>query len=220
MDSRASIFKVLGHLLKQAAIPFILSAAYATWVYSAKVGIVSLTEWITPFAGSFFFLMWLLGQFLRTSKQVSDSKSFSGLFAGIAEINKSVAELRASGMGGALATPQLEGELFLHAKQLVKQGSVLAGLLQGGVAFEQAVHDKANRMGLRRNDYKVMSHLVSEIEGQLGPGAQRELQVLWRLRNQIAHADEEAVRQLQQQPELIEMFERGIQMLGPIYDAS
>lgn len=122
-------------------------------------------------------------------------------------------------MGRALSETQPGSELFTQAKQLVDRGSVLAGLLQGGLAFEQAVHDKAKRMGLERKDYKALPHLISEIERQLGPGAQREIQVLWKLRNQIVHADEEAAKQLQKQPDLIKMFERGIQMLGPANDA-
>lgn len=207
-------WKVLWKLVKQSTIPFLISILYATWVYSSKPAPAPFTDWITPFAGSFFFCMWLLGQFLRTSKQVSDAETFTEISAGIAEINKSVSELKAASVARPLVSTAQPNRLFVQAKELVHNGYVIAGLLQGGLAFEQAVYDKASRIGLNRSEYRSLPRLIAEIEKSLGSGAQQEIQVLWKLRNQIVHADEEALEQLQHQPELISMFERGIEMLG------
>jgi len=211
---------VLQRLLKQSAIPLVLSIAYASWVYSGNTDSKSLTGWITPFAGSFFFCMWLMGQFLRTSKQPSDAEQFSQLSVGLAEINQSIGELKsASQRNLSVPEPRQSSQLFAQAKEIAGRGDVFAGLLQAGVAFEQAIHDKAKRQGLNRKEFRSLPHLIREIESMLGPGAKREIEVLWRLRNQIVHADEAAVQELQNQPGLIHSFERGIEMLSAERDA-
>lgn len=218
MTAHIKLWRALLQLLKQASIPAALSAGYATWVYSERPEGAPLTDWITPFAGAFFFSMWLLAQFLRTSKQISDSEHFEKLTASLADITTSIKELKAiphapRGHGA----PQVN-ELITGAKEIATRGHVLAGLLQAGLAFEQALQQKARRMGLDRGRHRGIQALIEEIERQLGPGASRELHMLWRLRNQIVHAEPEAAEELQSQPELIDMFSAGISMLGPERD--
>jgi hypothetical protein len=45
------------------------------------------------FSGTFFFLMWMVGQYLRTSKEINDSSNYTNLYAGIADIQKAISNL-------------------------------------------------------------------------------------------------------------------------------
>lgn len=212
MNALRKFLRTLWKLLKQASIPATLSASYATWVYSERPDGASLTDWITSFAGAFFFSMWLLGQFLRTSKQISDSDNFDKLTASLADINASIRELKA--IPPVAAGAAFASELITEAQTVAANGHVLAGLLQAGLAFEQALQQKARRMGLDRGNFRGMPALIGRIEKELGPAAGRELQILWKLRNQIVHAEPEAADELQSQPELISSFASGIDLLG------
>jgi len=222
-------WKTLWRLFKQSVIPLAVSLAYATWVYASKGVNAKTTDAVSAFGAAFFFCMWLLGQFFRTSKQLSDSANFNRLSVGIEDINKSIRELRSSATPQPAATPTSSvspsaasaqiGQLMTQAKQLVQSGHVLAGLLQAGVAFEQAVYAKAQRAGLDRQEFRSLPQLLRRIEDHLGPGANQELQVLWKFRNQIVHADPQASEELQQRPELVNYFDSGIKMLGPDLDA-
>lgn len=218
MKHQDVFWKTIGRLVKQSAIPLLISAAYATWVYFNKGSNAHPTDAISAFGASFFFCMWLLGQFFRTSKQLSDSESFDRLSAGIGEINKSIRELRAmpspnASPIGRVSIPSPPNQLMLQARELAKNGHVLAALLQAGVAFEQAALSKAARMGLYRHNFHSFPRLLQKIEEQLGPGAKTELQSLWKFRNQIVHADPQASEELQQRPELVDFFDSGIRML-------
>jgi hypothetical protein len=221
MKNQGVFWKTIGNLAKQSAIPLVISTIYAGWVYLNKGDKVYATDAISAFGAAFFFCMWLLGQFFRTSKQLSDSENFNSLSAGIEDINNSIRELRALPVPAPMSSsaPPPSNQLMVQAKQLVQSGHVLAGILQAGVAFEQAVHAKAQRTGLHRQNFHSFPQLLQRIEEQLGPGAGKELQALWRFRNQIVHADSQASEELQQRPELVDFFDSGIKMLGPDRDA-
>ncbi|MBV6855145.1 hypothetical protein KWH45_17180 [Xanthomonas campestris pv. mirabilis] len=232
---RKQFGKAFLRLTKQSAIPLVLSLSYSTWVYASKQN-ATLVEATSSFAAAFFFFMWLAGQFLRASKQIADQDNFDRLSAGIDDIRASVEDLRAnrtapSGAGtapsGASTAPPLSGPamgFLTQARNLVESGHVLAGLLQAGLVFEQAVHAKAQRIGLYHgkphNKLRNVPALLRAIEDQLGPSAKRELQLLWRLRSQIVHADPEAATSLQNQPELLNFFETGVALLGLERDPS
>ena len=223
MKDQGVFWRAIGRLFKQSAIPLIISGIYAGWVYFDKGDEARATDAISVFGATFFFCMWLLGQFFRTSKQLSDSENFNRLSAGIEDIHNSIRELRTTPTPTPTptpsATPDQANQLMAQAKHLVQGGHVLAGLLQAGVAFEQAVHAKAQRAGLHRQNFRSFPQLLQRIEEQLGPGASKELQVLWKFRNQIVHADPQASEELQQRPELINYFDSGIKMLGVDRDA-
>lgn len=217
-------WKTIGRLAKQSAVPILISAVYAMWVYFNKGDKAQPTDAISAFGASFFFCMWLVGQFFRASKQLSDSDNFNRLSAGIDDINNSIKELRAIPAANAVqatvpAPAPPANQLMLQARQLVQSGHVLAGLLQAGVALEQAALAKAQRMGLYRQNFRSFPQLLRRIEEQLGPGANTELQTLWKFRNQIVHADPHASDELQHRPELINFFESGIKLLAADGDA-
>lgn len=214
------IWKTLARLARQSAAPFFVSLGYAAWVYHSKGTAAKATDAVSAFGAAFFFCMWLVGQFFRTSKQLADSEHFNRLSAGIEDINRSIRELQAAPpvIISTHAPPSPVTQLMAQAKHLVQSGHVLAGLLQAGVAFEQAVHEKANRIGIKSSNFRSTSQLLTKIEEQIGPGANNELQALWKLRNQIAHADSDASSELQNRPELIRYFENAIDILTPERD--
>ncbi len=228
MASSGTTKATVVRLAKQSVIPLLLAAAYATWAFSESDG-ASATAWLTPFGGAFFLCSYFVGQYLRTAKQVGDSKKFSdietgiadakmSMAAGLADIKQSIADFKAVQVAVPHQGAPLSNHLFQQAKGIAQGGNVLAGLLQAGLAFEQAIHDKARRMGLDRREFRSLPELIARIERQLGPGAEREIQVLWKLRNQIVHADQEAVAELQRRPDLMSMFERGMELLDASRD--
>lgn len=220
MRHQRTLWKTIWRLGKQSAIPFLISIIYAAWVYWNKSDKAHATDAIAAFGGAFFFCTWLTGQYFRAAKQLADSESFDKLSAGIDDINTSIKQLNAAvAVAPATASPQSSPELLSQARQLVRNGNVLAGLLQAGLAFEQAIHAKARRIGLCRQQFRSIPQMLQRIEEQLGPDAHQELQTLWKFRNQIVHADPQASEALQLRPELLDYFESGVKMLAQDRDA-
>ena len=149
--------------------------------------------------------MWLVGQYLRTEKQIDDSANYQDIQANINEVKESIENLRFS--QDPMHDEVQAHNPILHAAELaVNNGHVLAGLLQAGVAFEQAVIAKANRHGLyhgaRVPTYKAIKNL-----GEVMPSSTvADLLGLWKLRNQLVHLNPEAAKEMVNQPELLGSF--------------
>jgi hypothetical protein len=215
------IWKTISRLAKQSAAPLLIAIVYAVWVYVDRGDRARATDATTAFGGAFFFCMWILGQYFRTSKQLTDSEYFEKLSAGIEDINKSIRDLQTK-YGGpptridSMRAPSLE--FMTRARILVRQGDVLPALLLAGLAFEHAIRAKADRMGFDLHKSSSIVQILQKIEEQLGAGAKNELKTLWKLRNQIVHANPGAAAELQNRPDLLDYFEGGIGMLGPERD--
>lgn len=206
-------------LLKQSGVPLVVSAIYATWSYTEKQPNASPTDWITPFAASFFFCMWLIGQVLRASKQLKDSDAFKDLATGQAEIRDLLEDVKRGTITAAAGEAESSSELLQQSSLLVEQGNVLAGLLQAGVALEHAIRDKARRTGIELRGSNAIRKAIDRIGIEMGESVKVQLHTIWSLRNRLAHADLDAISELRDNPEVIRNYEEVIGLLASEHDA-
>lgn len=198
-------------ILKQlgiSLIPLVLSILYAGYQYWSDDQ-STFTTFINYFAGSFFFLMWIVGQYLRTAKQIDDSSNYQDIQSGLAEVKDSLDKLKKSSVPSSPTTPS-SNQLLNDAKQAIEDGHTLAGLMQAGVALEQAIISKVKSLGLYRDDRIPVSKAINSLRNSLPEGTIGELFALWKLRNQLVHLTPEASEELSQRPELIKYFEWAI----------
>lgn len=165
----------------------------------------SLATFVGAFASAFFFLGWLMTQYLRVEKQIDDSTQYEQLQAGIDDVKASIRDLHRQRVQDV--KPPLNTSLMTEAIETVKSGRVLAGLLLAGVAFEQAVRDRALREGIEVLPRTPTQQLIRDLREYLRPEVIAELPPLWKLRNQLAHVNLDAAEELQQRPELLKHFE-------------
>jgi hypothetical protein len=89
-------WNVLKRLAIQGCVPFGLAVAYAFWDYYTAVPEGRTTaNWVKSFGLAFFFLMWLLAQWLRTSKQLLDAEHQSTTHELLHQLNERVAAFSA-----------------------------------------------------------------------------------------------------------------------------
>lgn len=207
--------KVLLRQLEISWIPFLLAIAYASIAYfSADVTKRSIMTAVNYFSATFFFLMWIVGQYLRTSKELNDTSNYSSLQTGISDLQRAISKLQT-------LTPQTEttspvssdNTLLKNAKSAVDNGFVLAGLMQAGVAFEQAILSRANRLQIPRDNRTTVAQLFNRFRDFYPDGTIREFFAIWKLRNQLIHLTEEAAQELEKSPKLINYFEWAINEL-------
>ena len=86
--------KVLLRQFQISWIPLLVAIIYASIAYySAKESQRSIMTFVNYFSGTFFFLMWIVGQYLRTSKEINDTSNYTNLQTGLADIQKAISNL-------------------------------------------------------------------------------------------------------------------------------
>lgn len=199
--------------LKISGIPLALAISYAMYGYfSLDEEKRSITTLINYFAAGFFFLMWLVGQYLRTAKQIDDSANYEDLQAGIEDVKKSILKLH-SLQGQKAETPVVSNSLLNAAEKAINSGHVLAGLMQAGVAFEQAVIAKVESLGYYSGKRIPVYKAIRSLSNVMDESIIGELLAVWKLRNQLVHLSPEAAKELESRPELYNYFEWAISEL-------
>ena len=199
--------------LKISWLPLVLAISYAVYSYISTVDEErTIKVAINYFAAAFFFLMWLVGQYLRTSKQIDDSANYQDIQTGINDVKESVDKLHNFQLEKP-DTSELVNPLLYGAKLAVEQGHVLAGLMQAGVAFEQAIINKVGVEGFYRGSRVPISKAIWSLKNIMDKSVVKELQIVWKLRNQLVHLSPEAAKELEASPDLIEYFEWAISEL-------
>jgi hypothetical protein len=85
--------KVLLRQLQISWIPLCVAIIYAFIAYySVEKDNRSIMTFVNYFSGTFFFLMWIVGQYLRTSKELSDSSNYATLQSGIQTVLSKLTE--------------------------------------------------------------------------------------------------------------------------------
>ena len=204
---------VLIKQLKISGLPLGLAIIYSMFGYfSLDVDKRSITTVINYFAVSFFFLMWLVGQYLRTEKQIDDSTNYQDIQAGISDVKQSISELHKI-HGQKAEKPVASNSLLDGAKKAIEDGHVLAGLMQAGVAFEQAVISKAEKHDLYHGSRTPIYKSIQGLNRFMDDSIIGELFAVWKLRNQLVHLTPEAAEELESRPELFNYFEWAISEL-------
>jgi hypothetical protein len=92
MSRIASSFKVLRKLIAQSWPSAALALVYAWWEFSSLPSAQrTWASFVHSWGVTFFLIMWFVGQWFRTSKQISDSEQLASLQSGI---NKSLSLLQ------------------------------------------------------------------------------------------------------------------------------
>lgn len=204
---------VLLKLFKLSLFPLVIALIFAgIKYYLDEESEKSIIGFIGNLAAGFFFMMWLSGQYLRTKKSIDDTTNYSDLQAGINEVKNSINALR-NIQTNNIQSNDPSNSLLDGAKQAVESGHVLAGLMQAGVAFEQAIIKKAEKHNIYVNRKTPVAKAISLLRNQMDNSIIGELFALWQLRNQLVHLTPEASEELENRPELIKYFEWGISEL-------
>ncbi|MFY0690282.1 MAG: hypothetical protein JXQ90_24165 [Cyclobacteriaceae bacterium] len=197
--------------LRISLLPLILAISYASYQFWVEGDPKSFTTFINYFAAGFFFLMWLVGQYLRTAKQIDDATNYQDIQIGLTEVKESLNSLQKFQV--TTTTETTSNTLLEGAKSAIENGHVLAGLMQAGVALEQAIINKAKAHGIYRDERMPVSKAINSLRNVLPEGVIGELFALWKLRNQLVHLTPEASQELETRTDLIKYFEWAISEL-------
>jgi hypothetical protein len=188
-----AVRRTLIRLLKESVIPLALAALYAFVDTRATKG-AGWPQFIKVFGSTFFFLMWLTGQYLRVGKQIHDRELLSGINADVQAI-KNVLSQHATAAGAPTpASPESVPIVDPVARELMQQADAslaskltLPALLLAASAFEYSVRKAANRFGVAEGARVPVRQTLSELKSFLPVGVSEELRALWDARNKIVH---------------------------------
>jgi hypothetical protein len=85
--------------------------------------------------------------------------------------------------------------------------------MQAGVAFEQAILRKADRLQIPRDNRVMVSRTLNKLKDVYDDNTIEEFFAVWKLRNQLVHLTNEAAQELEKSPQLIKYFEWAINEL-------
>lgn len=189
--SEPGTLRTLARLARESAIPLFIAAAYASWDTYTTQGGLKIAPFIKVFGSAFFFLMWLVGQYLRVRKQLHDRELLSSINADVQAIR---ASLSARETAAEEQTPVMAEEspisdaaardLFQQAQDALSNKLLLPSLLTAGAAFEYSVRQAARRVGISEGPLRFM---IEQLKPHLPKGIFTELQALREARNKIAH---------------------------------
>lgn len=184
---------VLAKLLRQSAMPAIVSAGYAYWDYSTSASPTAAT-FVKSFGISFFLIMWFVGQWLRTEKQLADAADTLRL----SRIQANIDHLTAAVRIADAAAPTTSQEVQIHdavsrtlldeAEQAMSGGLARPALLTAAIAYEHAVRKFADLACISDAYRAPLPKLITLLEGVLQPSIIADLQGLWNLHNSIVHS--------------------------------
>lgn len=193
----------------------LLALAYAcVALYMAKSVDRSAFQFMKEFVLALFFIMWFVGQFLRTSKELDDKGKFTALQSTLSEVKEAISGLEKFKVPEDKNLSYLARNALLHdAAKAVASGHVLAGLMQAGVAYEQALLAAARRHQIQHDRRTIVSRIIRDMREYYDEATIAELNALWQLRHRLIHLTEEAALELEKQPGLIKYFEWAINVL-------
>lgn len=183
---KAPVGRTLGRLLLESLPALIIASLFTAWTYCSATDRESIaaTDLVSRFGAAFFFVMWMVGQYLRVSKQL-------GIEAFLAEIREGVNHIR-----DALPTPTQPAEpallpstgaivatraLLTEAESTLEAGNPRAALMVAGAALEEAVREFARARGVADWDRASPSALMRTIGGVLSPQGRQALHAMWDL---------------------------------------
>lgn len=114
--------KVLGRLALQSLAPLVLAATYASWDYqTAAESSKTAAGWVKSFGIAFFFLMWLTGQWLRTSKQLSDAEQLTTIQRLLQDLKSATDAATSESSSPAVTGPSVARENIPATEDVVRR---------------------------------------------------------------------------------------------------
>lgn len=230
MNSSAPQSKVLKRLLVLSWVPFLLALAYAFWDYfSSPSDSRTAAGFVKSLGIAFFLIMWFVGQWLRTSKQISDEDQLSQLSsikADVEAIKEAITKTATTPSPAAVPEPieapaapptsptavstsiadPVAGALYSEAEAAMDAGLSNSALLSAAVAFEHSLR----RFAESKNIPGAMKIPVPRLIGLLGGAVDRsvleELSALWHVRHAIVHMRGEQLLEPQKARSLLDSF--------------
>lgn len=207
-------------VFKQLLIPIMIAALYGWYEWKTKGDSFVLTEYLNIFLPALFFVMWFVGLYERHKKRVTDKQSFDGISTDLSSLKENVDELmnfaRTFKFGSEARAGELDfaDSLILGAEKLLKQGDVLAALLQAGVAFEQSIRNLAKRAGIDSPERFPVHRLLEKLKPKIPPEWHGELNTLRVVRNQVSHLPEDGLSKITHPDILLGTYAMAIKMLN------
>lgn len=193
-DSEPPFLRILWRLLKESAIPLILSAGYATWDTRTSQGSFHFGPFLKVFGPTFFLLMWSVGQFLRVKKHLQDRDLLSGINTTVQTIQRTLIESVAQEGAPVPTTPEnipifdtVAADMMQQAESALANGLHLPALLMGAATYEHSLREAARRFGIPIDSKAPVQKLIAMLEPHLPTGIQGELKALWDVRNKLVH---------------------------------
>jgi hypothetical protein len=166
--------------------------------------------------------MWLIGQYIRVSKQLRDRELLVGINADVQAIRDALAARENQPDAAAVpkpASPEISDpiarDLFQEAQSALSNKLILSALLMAGAAFEYSLRQAAHRSGLSEGRTPVRQ-TIEQLKPFLPSGVAGELHALWDARNKIAHLRQEPSSTALDPDTLIDGFKWGISLLSNI----
>ncbi len=216
IEKRDIIFALIKNFGWPVLIAFliVLFGIFSPWPIPLKI-----KDGASSFFAILFFIMYFYGQYNRVEKQTEDKHSFKGVSDKLIALEDLVKQLNQT-TPLPLNTPAAPpistsaAELILEAKQLQKEGFVLAALLQAGVAFEHAMRSFAQHLDVVEADGASLGRLIQKLERFLPQEFLGEFHALRQMRNKFTHISEHEIKDLPDADLILRNYEWAISALG------
>jgi hypothetical protein len=195
-SSRPPWLGTLWRFFKQVFVPALMALAYAFWEqHSLKPGDASAAGFVKAFGTAFFFLMWFVGQWFRTSKQIADESTHTKLDELQAMVSRLGAVTEEPIQGppngetlGFVVRPQLEEPIARVHEELQK--STKGALLVVGAQIESELRKLLWATGWisgvgHPSIGKSVAHLVEL--GVVAPNLASSVKAFLAIRNPLLH---------------------------------
>jgi hypothetical protein len=208
------IWRVTKRLFRNSFLAILIAVLYTFSAVDSQPNINWTFQLILKeFLLAFFFLMWFVSLWIRTTKELTDSTNYSTLQTGLVEIKEAITNLQSQPPANIQTGHKgTKNDLMLGARQAVDRGFVLAGLLQAGVTFEQSIIAKAEQLGIQKTNNHV-ANIIKQLRDYYDHGTVQEFFNIWKLRNTLVHLTPEAAIELNKSPQLIKYFEWAVSRL-------
>lgn len=181
--------RVLKRLARQSFIPALLSLLYALWD-SFENANRTAPDFIKALVGSFFFIMWFSGQWLRADKQITDSDDLSSIKESLTEMKtafQNLDDLNRSFSVSDIRDPTSR-TLLGEAEAAMNGGLTRPALVTAAVAFEHAIRHCAAKFELPHAFDGQVQKLLIDLSGKINSAIVEDLRGLWRARNSLMHS--------------------------------
>jgi len=211
------IVNVSKKLAVQSAVPFFVALSYAWWDFqSAPEQMRTASSFIKSLGVAFFLVMWFVGQWFRTDKQINDAEQLSEIKANVADIKaalKQGAKPEVAEAKQLLLNEPVSSALLSEAEVAMASGLHRSALLITATAFEHALRTFAIRHQIEGAERLTGGSILHRMRDYLGPGIAGELHELWRARNAIVHVQHERSVRADDSSRLYDSFRWAIGLL-------
>ena len=111
-------WRVVRKLVRQSWVPALVALLYAAWDFSSiQPSQRTVAAFVKTLGGAFFVIMWFVGQWFRTSKELTDSEQLGSLRQGLDRSLTMLQELTDAATAETQFAVQPDGEVMRFATQ-------------------------------------------------------------------------------------------------------